>query len=298
VIDLSTHLRGMHRLLERVAGDRNQLCLDLTEDCRVRVDPGQLEQAVVNLVANATDAMPEGGRCTITVERVPATGTPLRVLLHVADTGAGMSDEIAARAFEPFFTTKPRGQGTGLGLASVHGMAQQSDGNASVRSVPGAGTCVTIDLPWTDEPAAITPTSTITAPMKTGPYTILVAEDDNGTRRVVERILANAGYVVHNAADGSEAMAMIEDAARNFDLVLSDVMMPGHTGPEIADRLAVLRPQTPVLLMTGYAEEQLAALLDTSVKREIITKPFSAEALTSRVAMLLRTLSTSGQHAG
>ena len=114
---------------------------------------------------------------------------------------------------------------------------------------------------------------------------------------IVENVF-QAGYVVHNASDGSEAMAMIGDAARNFDLVLSDVMMPGHTGPEIADRLAVLRPQTPVLLMTGYAEEQLAALLDTSVKREIITKPFSAEALTSRVATLLRTLSTSGQHAG
>ncbi len=299
VIDLATHVRGLQRLLERVAGDRTQIRFVLASDCRVRVDPGQLEQALVNLVSNAADAMPHGGHCTNAVERRPAPGAPDKVLLQVTDTGTGMSEETAAHAFEPFFTTKPRGQGTGLGLASVHGMAAQSAGHASVTSTVGQGTRVTIELPWIDEPATQnTPVVTATQPTRVGPYTILIAEDDRGTRRVAERILRHAGYTVLTAADGITAMALLEDPAYAFDLVLSDVMMPGYTGPAIADRMASIRPGTPVLLMTGYAEEQLVTLLDQQARREIITKPFSADSLTARVAALLRAPPASRQPTG
>ena len=287
VIDLADHVRGLERLLQRVAGDRNRLRLELQPECRVRVDPGQLEQALVNLVSNARDAMPDGGHCTIIVERGAGPAALTRVQLHVSDDGVGMSDDIAERAFDPFFTTKPRGQGTGLGLASVHGMAEQSDGTARISSHEGVGTRVTIDLPRIDEPTTRSVSPPIAPTHRSGPQSILVAEDDSGTRRVVERILRHAGYVVQTVPDGSRAMAKVEDLALTFDLVLTDVMMPGHTGPEVADRMRTLRPETPVLLMTGYAEEQLSELMEHRDRREIITKPFSADALLVRIAGLL-----------
>jgi CheY-like chemotaxis protein len=256
------------------------------------VDPGQLEQSLVNLVSNARDAMPSGGTCTIIIERITDTSGAPRVRLHVEDEGVGMSDEIATRAFEPFFTTKPRGQGTGLGLASVHGMAEQSDGSAQITSRAGHGTRVTIDLPWVEAAASRIPDTEVPSPSRSGPQSILVAEDDSGTRRVVQRILEHAGYIVQTADDGTEAMALIENAAVSFDMVLSDVMMPGHTGPEIMDRVRARRPGTPVLLMTGYAEEQLSELLAAGPGREIITKPFSTESLLARVAALLNATAT------
>jgi len=289
VVDLAEHVRGLERLLTRVAGDRSRVRFVLTSDCRVRVDPGQLEQTLVNLVANARDAMPEGGTCTITVEQVADARATAHVRLHVADEGVGMPPDVAERAFEPFFTTKPRGQGTGLGLASVHGMAEQSGGTAQIASTQGRGTRVTIELPASEEEEAssteVPPTRVADA---TGCQTVLVAEDDSGTRRIVERLLRHAGYVVRTAADGAEAMAFIEDGSVAFDLLLTDVMMPGFTGPQLADRVRALHPGRPVLLMTGYAEDQLARLLDTAARREVITKPFSGIELTSRIAELLR----------
>ena len=291
VLDLAEHVRGLERLLQRVAGDRQRLRFELEPDCRVRVDPGQLEQALMNLVANARDAMPDGGSCTVRVTRVSPADSGPRVLLEVIDEGIGMSPDIATRAFEPFFTTKARGQGTGLGLASVHGMAEQSDGSARIVSTPAAGTNVTIDLPAVDD--AATPISvplTELAPHP-GPRTILVAEDDSGTRRIVERILQHAGYAVKTAADGSDAMALLESSPIPFDFILTDVMMPGHTGLEVADRARTLHPGTPVLLMTGYAEEQLGDLLSGRPEREVISKPFSGSALTLRIAELLQSSS-------
>lgn len=291
VIDLAEHVRSLERLLQRVAGDRQRLRLELEPECRVRVDPGQLEQALVNLVANARDAMPGGGCCTVRVSRTVTSGPGARVLLDVIDEGVGMSVDIASRAFEPFFTTKARGQGTGLGLASVHGMAEQSDGSARIVSTPAKGTHVTIDLPAVDEAATPVVVQPVISAPHTGPRSILVAEDDSGTRRIVERILQHAGYRVTTAADGTEAMALLDAATTSFDFVLTDVMMPGHTGLEIADRARALSPGTPVLLMTGYAEEQLGDLLSGRPEREVITKPFSGSALTLRIAELLQSSS-------
>ncbi len=288
VIDLGEHVRGLERLLQRVAGDRQRLRFVLAEDCRVRVDPGQLEQALVNLVANARDAMPDGGWCAMTVEQGTGAMGERRVLLHVDDEGIGMSDEIALRAFEPFFTTKARGQGTGLGLASVHGMAEQSAGSARLMSQPGRGTRVTLDLPYVDEATTQPIVASITPATHTGARTVLVAEDDSGTRRIVERVLQHAGFEVTSVTDGTEAMACIEAASTPFDVVLTDVMMPGFTGPEIADRVRLLHPGTPVLLMTGYAEEQLGELIGGAFERDVITKPFSGSELVARIATLLQ----------
>ena len=289
VIDLGTYVSSVERLLQRVAGDRQRLRMELVPDCHVRVDPGQLEQSLVNLVANARDAMPDGGTCIISVSRGADDAGAARVLLRVTDDGVGMSPETIERAFEPFFTTKPRGQGTGLGLASVHGMAEQSDGIAHITSELHRGTQVTVEFPLVDAAVVSADASHAATPSaRAGTYTVLVAEDDAGTRRVVERILRHAGYAVQAVTDGNEAMALVESRTAAFDLLVSDVMMPGHTGPEIADRMRSLRPETPVLLMTGYAEEQLSELMDNRSEREIITKPFAAELLTSRVAELLR----------
>ncbi len=289
VIELSAHVRGMERLLQRVVGDRIRLRFDLSADSRVRVDPGQLEQALVNLVANARDAMPDGGWCTISVVQIVAAEGAPRILLQVADDGVGMTRDVLNRAFEPFFTTKSRGQGTGLGLASVHGMAEQSDGSVRIESTAGKGTRVTIDLPAVSETPTPEAPDRPTPTLDAGPRTILVAEDDSGTRRVVERMLRHAGFSVTTAADGSEAMALLELAVIPFDIVLTDVMMPGHTGLEIAAHLRSRHPGTPVLLMTGYSEAPAGDLVGDRTERDVITKPFSGSELLARITALLRT---------
>ncbi len=294
VVELAEHIRGMERLLQRVAGDRQRVRLELAPDSRVRVDPGQLEQALVNLVANARDAMPNGGACTIGLDQIVTAAGAQRIQLHVTDDGIGMTRDVVSRAFEPFFTTKARGRGTGLGLASVHGMVEQSEGSVRIDSAPGKGTRVTIELPAVrDTPTPIPPLVT-TPPKHVGSRTILVAEDDSGTRRVVERILQHAGFSVTTAVDGTEAMAMLASTAIPFDVVLTDVMMPGYTGLELADRVHALHPGTPVLLMTGYNEEQPGDLIGDRAERDVITKPFSGSDLLSRLTQLLR---TSGQPA-
>ena len=294
VMDIADALHGMERLLARVGGERLELVLDVPPDCHVYVDCGQFEQTVVNLVANARDAMlPAGGICRISVRQQPHEDGTEHVVLQVRDTGAGMSDSVAARAFEPFFTTKPRGQGTGLGLASVHAMVTQSNGTARIVSTPGLGTCITIELP-----AATGPVRDGALPLPTPPaaangtHRILVAEDDSGTRRVVERLLTSAGYSVQLCADGREAMAAIDAPAVTIDLVLSDIMMPGYTGPEVAARVAEVRPGTPVLLMTGYAENVRDGVLSHGARHEVIMKPFSGSALTSRIAEMINSAQT------
>ena len=295
VFDVAEAISNLERLLTRVGGERQELVLDLAKDCRISADPGQFEQAVVNLVANARDAMPNGGTCTITVRgESSADGMP-RVLLQVRDTGSGMPAAIAARAFEPFFTTKGRGQGTGLGLASVHAMATQGNGTARIDTAPGRGTCITLDLPAALDSVSVPPVLRPSAStIEPGTHRILVAEDDSGTRRVVERILQHAGYSVQTCADGREAMAVVDATSVTIDLVLSDIMMPGHTGPEVAERVALVRPGTPVLLMSGYAEDYLSGVLSERLQHEVITKPFSGAALTARIAELIRRAPAAG----
>ena len=296
VLDLAEHVEALTRLLQRVAGDRHHINFALVPGCRVRVDPGQLEQALVNLVSNARDAMPDGGQCTISCEQSVDDDGQARALLHVIDDGVGMTDDVVARAFEPFFTTKSRGHGTGLGLASVHGMAIQSLGTARIVTAPGRGTRVTIDLPYVNAhaDALVTPETEHVA--SDGTYTILVAEDDELTRRVVERMLQRAGYHVAVAADGIAATRLVESGLVHFDLLLTDVMMPGCTGPAVAERVRALHPDIPVLFMTGYAEDSIGELGALPFDHGVIAKPFSVTALTQRVAELLRERSRTVAH--
>ncbi len=292
VLDVADAVRGMERLLTRVGGERLALVLDLADGCRISADPGQLEHALVNLIANARDAMPVGGSCTVTVRGVQQPDAPPHVLIAVRDTGAGMPEGVMTRAFEPFFTTKARGQGTGLGLASVHAMVTQCNGTVHIESAPGAGSCITIELPAVSDDVSEVLAPRPLPPMAAGTHRILVAEDDSGTRRVVERLLTSAGYSVHLCVDGREAIAAVDDMTITIDLVLSDIMMPGHTGTEVAARVAALRPGTPVLLMSGYAEDYLGGVLHGGAHHDVITKPFSGSALTAKIAGMIRAAQT------
>jgi CheY-like chemotaxis protein len=236
-------------------------------------------QVLVNLAVNARDAMPGGGRLTI-----EATGNEDAVRLVVADTGAGMTDEVAAKAFDPFFTTKPPGSGTGLGLATVYGIVTQAGGTIELDTEPGRGTRVAIELP-VHRGAAATPApfEELPAPDAGSGETILVAEDNDQVRRVACRILRSNGYRVLDAADGEQALQVAAHSERRIDLLLSDVVMPGIGGVELAKRLLRERPDLLVLHMSGYTSMPDSA----AAPDELIEKPFSADELLGRVRGLL-----------
>jgi two-component system, cell cycle sensor histidine kinase and response regulator CckA len=286
VFDLSAQVLSLRALLQRVAGERTRISCDVEPDCRIRADVGQLEQVLVNLVTNARDAMPDGGDCVVSVARVRQRTGESGVRLTVRDTGGGMDELTRARAFEPFFTTKPRGRGTGLGLASVHGIASQNGGRAEIESVVGAGTTVVLEFPFADDAIApVTPSPIVAG--DTGRATILLAEDDDGTRAVVTRILQRMGYAVLLAPDGLQALRIAESHAGAIDLLLTDVMMPGLTGPQLAARLHVVRPGTPVLYMSGYPEDALTEVAGLQIETDFVAKPFTSTMLAQRVAAKL-----------
>ena len=283
VLDLSAHILSLQRLLQRVAGEQTRIACDVEPGCRVQVDIGQLEQALVNLVSNARDAMPDGGTCTISVVRMTNDDGSLWVRLRVRDAGVGMDAATIARAFEPFFTTKPRGRGTGLGLAAVHGMALQSGGRAVIESQPTLGTTILLEFPFSTAPATIVPTRA-TAAHASGGGTILVAEDDDGTRASVSRLLERLGYTVLLAPDGIQALRMAELNGGRIDLLLTDVMMPGLTGPQLAARLRGVAPHVPVIFMSGYPEDALAEVPGLQLETDFVAKPFASATLARRVA--------------
>jgi two-component system, cell cycle sensor histidine kinase and response regulator CckA len=283
VFDLSEQVLALRRLLQRVAGEQTRLSCDVESNCRVRADIGQVEQALVNLVGNARDAMPNGGTCTLSVVRVRTDDGDTWVQLRVRDEGIGMDEATRARAFEPFFTTKPRGRGTGLGLAAVHGMVLQSGGRADIESTLGLGTVVLLDFPFVEASADVAPSRP--APVATaGGGTVLVAEDDDGTRGSVARILQRLGYSVLLAPDGMQALRMVEAHPGRIDLVLTDVMMPGLSGPQLASRLRAHAPLIPVLFMSGYPEDALGEVEGLQLETDFIAKPFTSEALARRVS--------------
>jgi PAS domain S-box-containing protein len=286
VLDLGMLVQGIERLLTRVVGDRHPLRFELTPDCRVRADVGQLEQAIVNLVSNARDAMPSGGSCTITLERTRTPNGDELVRLHVTDQGVGMSDAVTARAFEPFFTTKSRGQGTGLGLASVHSTMVQCGGSAFITTAPGRGTRVTLELPAASDPLPPVSTPVGGTASQVAQFTLLVAEDDDAARSVVQRMLLRAGYRVLVVPDGQQALELLDDE-RHVDLVVTDVIMPGLSGPQLAMRIRERYPRMPVLFMSGYTADAIDELGELAADRVLISKPFSGQLLVSKIADLL-----------
>ncbi|WP_448202532.1 ATP-binding protein [Azospirillum sp. sgz302134] len=283
VIDLGESLRGMADLLERSIRADIALDWDLAaEPMRVEVDPVQVELAVLNLVVNARDAMPQGGRIRIAA-RPEANGT---VRLEVADTGAGMPPEVAARAFEPFFTTKSTGKGTGLGLSMVYGFARQSGGSAAIDSAPGQGTTVRITLPLTAKPRTEdAPAPESAAPGAEKTLRVLVVEDNALVLMATVDGLSQEGFEVATADHGAAALELLEADSR-FDAIVSDVVMPyGVSGIDLARRVHERWPHIRVMLISGYSPESLTGLgADTAV----LPKPFTPDQLAARIRALFR----------
>jgi len=274
-LDLNTVLADVGGLLQRLLGDDVELELrPAVELGIVRADPGQIEQVIVNLAVNASNAMPHGGRLSIKTRNTDDGS----VELVVADTGVGMDEQTLSQIFEPFFTT--RDQGVGLGLASVYGIVHQSGGNVTVESTPGAGSVFTVRLPRVLEPAAhAAPASEPEA--RPGSETILLVEDEDVVRELTRRVLERQGYTVLACADGEEAIHLAERDDRTIHLLLTDVVMPGLRGYEVARKVAASRPAIKILYMSGYAEEALVGrpLLESA----LIEKPFAVDALARRV---------------
>jgi signal transduction histidine kinase/CheY-like chemotaxis protein len=300
VINPNTVITGMEELIRRLIGEDILLVTILGSGLgNVKADPHQLEQVIMNLAVNARDAMPGGGRLIIESKnvRMPAEfhGRPAGdySLVSVSDTGHGMSPEIAARIFEPFFTTKELGKGTGLGLATVFGIVEQSGGVITVESSPGAGASFRVYLPvhtGADDQAAA---QTVAPSAAARAGTILVVEDEAPLRRLVVKILRGAGYTVLEAAGGEEGLTLA-GRERGLDLLLTDVIMPNLSGPEMVKRLRAARPELAVLFMSGYDN----ALIDRAgLERSasFLPKPFSPRALLAKVSEVIWGESEGGQ---
>jgi signal transduction histidine kinase len=296
VLDLSKVVGDLRGMLRRLINEDIELVFNLASPiARVRVDPGQLEQVILNLAVNAQDAMPDGGTLIIETRDVlidaghasahPATRPGAHVMLAVSDTGIGMDEATRLRIFEPFFTTKAQGKGTGLGLSTVYGIVEQSRGTIWVYSEPGQGTTFKIYLPAFEVvPSEAQPTR---QPSTHGHETILLVEDERGVRDLTRRILESAGYTVLAAGNGPEAIALLEQHAGPIDLLMTDVVMPGMNGRELAARIAELRPEAKVLYASGYTDDAILrhGVLDDSSR--FISKPYTQVELTRRVRSIL-----------
>jgi len=294
VIDCNRVIGGMDRLLRRLVGERIYTTLSLTrEPLRVIADPSQLEQILVNLASNARDAMPTGGELRITTEFVtgipdePSSGAKF-ALLRVEDDGRGMDPETLRRAFDPFFSTKGPGQGSGLGLATVHGIVQQNGGRVLVASEPGWGTQFSVYLPLTDQPEAprtsLLPASSSAPPR---PATILVAEDEPTLRSVIRRSLVRLGHTVLLAEDGQRALRMAAAHPQAIDLLITDIVMPNLGGAETARHLTAERPEIRVLFISGYSWGESLPESNPAAGVAYLQKPFDTRALEARVTELL-----------
>ncbi|WP_341964338.1 response regulator [Pseudomonas sp. RC10] len=289
--DVNQYVRSLEDLLSRTIGKRIGLTLELTSRGAVAmVDAGQLESAVLNLVINARDALPEGGNVWISTYEAYSQGNSRLadgpyIALTVRDDGVGIEHHLVDKVFDPFFTTKPIGEGTGLGLSTIYGFARQSGGDVNIRSVVGHGTEVTLMLPaamnQTVEPAAVVENAELGA----GEH-VLIVEDTASVRMFVNEILSDAGYRCTQAADVATALELLEHDP-SIDLLLTDVGMPQMNGRELAQRLRSWRPNVPVLFMTGYAENALNRQHFLGDGMDMITKPFQLVDFLGKVRSML-----------
>jgi two-component system cell cycle sensor histidine kinase/response regulator CckA len=296
VVDLNTVIAYVDRMLRRVLGEDVTLEEDFTSAAQVRVDPGQMGQVLVNLAINARDAMPRGGRLRIatqlvTLDAATASARQVRpgryVQLAVSDTGCGMPADVRTRVFEPFFTTKAPGRGTGLGLATVYGIVRQSDGAIDVESEPGRGTTFTVLLPEVAGHATqAVETPAGAARQDSGSETILVLEDDPQVRRIIVSMLETRGYRVLAAADQRQALAAA-DAEPHIDMLLSDVVLPEMSGPEVAERLRTTHPDASVLFVSGYTADAVARRGVPETGASFLQKPFTGRQLGRSVREVL-----------
>jgi PAS domain S-box-containing protein len=301
VIDLRETIESLRTMLVRVIGEHISMdCVSPSDLGLVKLDPGQLEQILMNLVVNARDAMPSGGKLSIETANVePGRHSCSKhahqhdiafVLLRVSDTGCGMTEEVKEHLFEPFFTTKPLGRGTGLGLATTFGIVEQAGGCIEVQSEAGRGTTLEVHLPRvsdtesTTRPAAVSPRE----PIPVGGETILLVEDDANVRNLATLFLKRLGYQVLVAPNGREALALVgaRDAVA-VDLLLTDVVMPGMNGRELADRLRGLRPAIRVLYSSGYTDDVIVQHGNVQEQLNFISKPYSFAALGRKIRQVL-----------
>ncbi|HEY6323694.1 MAG TPA: response regulator [Thermoanaerobaculia bacterium] len=286
VIDVNALIRQLEQMLRRLIGEDIELVADLEPRlARIRADAGQIEQVLMNLVVNARDAMPGGGRLTLSTRNHPAAApdaATTHVVLRVADTGCGIDAAVMAHLFEPFFTTKEEGKGTGLGLATVYGIVHQSGGHLEVESAPGEGACFVVHLPRTHEPAP--PAAAATAAPGRGQETILVVEDDASIRPLAREILEGQGYAVLEAAGADDALRRAAEHAGPIHLLLTDVVMPGKSGVDLARDLLGRRPGLRVVYMSGYADRAVEA---DAPGVAFVQKPFDPNLLARRVRATL-----------
>jgi two-component system, cell cycle sensor histidine kinase and response regulator CckA len=299
IMDLNETVSGLQHMLPRVIGEHIETTIELAPQLgRIRADASQMDQVLVNLVLNARDAMPSGGRLSITTEnvvldndRLEAEGLALApgayTMLAVSDTGMGMEASTRARAFEPFFTTKPKGKGTGLGLATVYGIVDQSGGGIALDTAPGRGTSVRIYLPVT---SAVAEESTADSPATLasgGTETILLVEDNEAVRELSARALRRRGYTVHEARTAEEAIEWSQTSGVKPELLVTDVIMPGLSGPNLAARLTALAPELRVLYMSGYTDDATPVNGKYWGGVPLLQKPFTPGQLAERVRLTL-----------
>jgi two-component system cell cycle sensor histidine kinase/response regulator CckA len=298
LVDLNELIAHMHKMLVRLIGEDIELrTLPGPGLAAVKIDPGLAEQVLVNLAVNARDAMVGGGvmiieTATVTLDEEYQRSHPLvepgaYVRLAISDTGSGMSDEVKRHLFEPFYTTKPRGEGTGLGLATIYGAIRQSNGHIEVYSEVGKGTTFKIYLPAeSGAPESLTPPLD-PRPVIGGSETILVVEDDERVRTIVTRVLREAGYRVLVASNGDDALTVAGTDGQPIHLLVTDVVMPGMNGRQLAERLAQAHPETRTLFTSGYTDNIIAhhGVLDRGI--EFLSKPYTLEILTRRVREVL-----------
>jgi len=301
VIDLNVIAVDMENMLRRLLSEDIQLKTELDESVNpVLVDPGQMEQVIMNLAVNARDAMPDGGLLTVKTENVvieeddPDPHTPSKpgeyILLTVSDTGVGMDHETRQRIFEPFYTTKEDGKGTGLGLSTVYGIAQQNDGYVFVDSVEGEGTTMSLFFPRTERTGTIADKGGATLPRELyGAETVLVVEDESWVRSLVRQCLERHGYTVLEAEHGVDALHILDRYQGPIDLMITDVVMPQMNGVELAAHLEEERPATRILFMSGYTDHAIFNDEKFDLEKSFLQKPFTVDDLAGRVRDSLNT---------
>jgi two-component system cell cycle sensor histidine kinase/response regulator CckA len=291
-MNLNVVITNLEKMFHRLIGEDIELETSLDPlIAPVKADRGQIEQVIVNIVVNARDAMARGGRLSIRTENAVLDESYCRdhpevlpgqySMIVIRDNGCGMDEETRRRIFEPFFTTKAVDKGTGLGMSTVYGVVKQSGGDVRVDSEIGRGTTVTIYLPWATE--CEEDVSASAAPPKPGNEAVLLVEDEAGVRKLVNGILRSKGYRVIEAAGPQQALAKLADPTCAIDLLLTDVVMPGMSGRELADRVLRDRPEMALLYMSGYTEDRMVLHGVRTSETRFLQKPFTPEQLLRRV---------------